>query len=103
MLWSQSGLVGAPPLEAITTSRSPSWVYATGLTRSCLLFAPVVWSRSNGLPAKLPPTLPPFARNSSMIFVFQLFVVLIYNSFGIQTCIVNEVLRLSTPYSFTYP
>ncbi len=43
----------------------------TGLTRSWPVRAPVVCSRSSVPPSNGPPTLPPFARNSSMILLFQ--------------------------------
>src|SRR2546422_5057638 len=70
-LWHQSGLTGAPPLDANTARRSPSAWYITGLTRTSPLLAPVLCSNSNGAPSNGPPTLPALARNSSMIFSFQ--------------------------------
>src|ERR1700722_6805893 len=70
-LWYQSGLVGAPPLEANTARPSPVSWYIMGLTRGWPLLAPTVCSSSRGAPSKLPPTLPPLARNSAMILLFQ--------------------------------
>src|SRR5260370_242542 len=37
------------------------------------LLAPLVVSRSKGLPSHIPPTLPPFERNSSIVLRFQSF------------------------------
>src|SRR5579883_2023417 len=42
--------------------------------RGCPLLAPVVVSSSRGAPANCPPTLPPFARNSSITWRFQSFM-----------------------------
>lgn len=73
-LWYQSGWVGSPALEAKTAARpSPRSWYIIGLTRSLPLRAPTVWSRRRGAPVKFPPTLPPLARNSSMVWRFQSF------------------------------
>src|SRR5579883_1238730 len=82
-LWYQAGLVGAPPLEAKTNRRSPSRRYITGWVRGWPLFAPVVVSSSRGRPFHMPPTLPPLARNSSIILRFQSFlsgIILLYSN-----------------------
>src|SRR6266545_7466321 len=44
-----------------------------GLTYSRPLLRPRWWTSTTGAPSKLPPTRPPFARNSMMIFSFQSF------------------------------
>jgi len=65
-LWYQSGLVGAPALEAKTYKSSPSTSATRGFTRVSPDLAPVVVRSTMGAPAKPPPTLPSLARNSSM-------------------------------------
>ena len=71
-LWYQSGFVGCPPLDAkIAQPPLSSFWYATGFTRSVPVLAPVWWTSRIGMPSNMPPTLPSFARNSSMIFLFQ--------------------------------
>src|SRR5439155_21810933 len=72
-LGNQSGLVGAPHLQANTTKRPPSTRYTIGLTRSPPLLAPVLWSSNRGAPSKAPPTRPAWARNSSMTLVLKSF------------------------------
>ena len=47
-MWYQSGLVGAPPFEAMTTTLSPSVVYTTGVVRSLPDLAPVVVINTSG-------------------------------------------------------
>jgi len=65
MLWYQSGWVAAPALEANTAIEPlPRSRYIIGLIGSLPDLAPVVCSSSSGASSKLPPTLPPFARNS---------------------------------------
>src|SRR6516225_4088647 len=67
----QSGLSGAPPLEAKTNVR-PSWArYITGFTHSVPVLRPVVCSSSTGAPSNGPPTRPSLARNSSTTLRFQ--------------------------------
>ena len=52
-LWYQSGLVGAPPLDATTSIEPSSWgKYTSGVTRTVPLFAPMWWSRIIGAPSK---------------------------------------------------
>src|SRR4051812_10889455 len=65
-LWYQSGLSGAPALDAKTRNRSPSGRYIIGLTRVWPLLAPTEWRSRSGAPSKLPPTLPWLARNSAI-------------------------------------
>src|SRR6266542_880879 len=45
--------------------------YITGVTYSRPLERPGWCSRTSGAPSNVPPTLPSFARNSSMVFAFQ--------------------------------
>src|SRR5437764_15481672 len=54
--------------------RSPSRRYIVGVVRRWPLLAPIVVSRSKGLPSQNPPTLPLFARNSSIVWLFQSFM-----------------------------
>src|SRR6516162_3899965 len=70
-LWYQSGLVGAPLLEAKTAYPPGTGRYIIGFTRGCPVLAPTVCRSSSGAPSNWPPTLPPLARNSSMILLFQ--------------------------------
>ena len=65
-MWYQSGLVGAPPFDAMTTTLSPSVVYTIGVVRFLPDLAPVVVSSTSGAPANMPVTWPPLARNSSI-------------------------------------
>src|SRR5690242_5484148 len=46
--------------------RSPSSSGTSGAMRSVPDLAPVWWTRTSGLPAKTPPALPSFSRNSAM-------------------------------------
>ena len=62
--------VGDPPLEATITKRPPGWEkQPSGVTRSARDLAPMWWMRISVVPAQGPPTRPPFARNSLMIWV----------------------------------
>src|SRR6266516_6697558 len=45
--------------------------YIVGVTYSRPLLRPRWCTRTSGAPSKVPPTLPSFARNSSMVFAFQ--------------------------------
>lgn len=56
--------------------RSLSVLYMRGLVDRRPVLAPVVVRRSIELPSNIPPTLPLLARNSLMIFSFQLSGVL---------------------------
>src|SRR5437879_5589940 len=54
--------------------------YIIGVTYSCPLLRPRWCSRTSGAPSKTPPTLPSFARNSVIVFVFQSFASVMSNS-----------------------
>ncbi len=67
-LWYQFGWVGDPPLAAQTEKRPfPRGEQATGVTRSIPDLAPMWWMRMSAVLSHIPPTRPPFARNSLMI------------------------------------
>src|SRR6476620_9679015 len=70
-LWNQAGLTSSPAYEANTAQPPSAAWYIIGLTRGSPDFAPLVCRSSSGAPSKLPPTLPPLARNSAMTFSFQ--------------------------------
>src|SRR6478735_9915886 len=74
-LWYHAGFVGAPAIEANTTTRSPSGRYTSGVVRCVPDLAPTVVSSTIGAPSNGPPTLPPWARNSSMILVLKSLIV----------------------------
>src|SRR5215207_3347160 len=65
------GSIGAPPMVPNTTNRAPSGRYTSGFSRGRPLLMPLAWRISSVAPSRYPPTLPPFARNSSMIPAFQ--------------------------------
>ena len=65
MLWNHAGCVGAPPIEAMITTRRRRCVYTSGEVRSTPLLAPLWVTRIIGAPSKGPPTTPWLARNSS--------------------------------------
>src|SRR6478735_6734790 len=70
-LWYHAGFVGAPAIEANTTTRSPSGRYTSGVVRCAPDFAPTVVTSTIGAPSNGPPTLPLWARNSSMILALK--------------------------------
>ena len=64
--------------------------------------APVVVSKSKGLPSQKPPTLPPFARNSGIVWQFQSFIAairILSATFLILTSVQNTHERSVVPAS----
>ena len=59
----------------MTTTRSPSRVCTSGITRSLPVLAPVVVSSTIGAPANAPVTTPSLARNSSITVRLKSFIV----------------------------